>query len=151
MYFFGGGGIDGWKVLPLRLTQSWIGIRRGSGEEDTLPVELSYASHDAPIECGIHQETIGEIDRNLSNGNLPHSWDVNDIEGVVNVATIKACGHTFHVSALAYFFLSMGMTCPQCRSGIHGYKLKIEWYVSERVPHTAPLPHSHWRDRQNRG
>mmetsp|Transcript_60241 Transcript_60241/g.51029 ORF Transcript_60241/g.51029 Transcript_60241/m.51029 type:complete len:95 (-) Transcript_60241:88-372(-) len=71
---------DGWKVLPLRLTQSWIGIRRGSGEEDTLPVELSYASHDAPIECGIHQETIGEIDRNLSNGNLPHSWDVNDIE-----------------------------------------------------------------------
>jgi len=64
--------------------------------------------------CHIFHEDAREVSEADLLG-LPASWEVG---GAYYCCAQLACGHTFHVSALAWHYLYRDMRCPICRRGV---------------------------------
>jgi len=63
--------------------------------------------------CHIFHEDARDVSDSDLHG-LPASWEVN---GTQYCCAELSCGHTFHVSALAWHCLYRDMRCPMCRRG----------------------------------
>jgi len=68
--------------------------------------------------CAIFQEESAELTSDDLHG-LPVLWDE------ACACAELACGHTFHVSAIALHFLANDMRCPVCRQG-HASRMLLE-------------------------
>jgi hypothetical protein len=78
------------------------------GPAGGLAVELLPAGR-----CHIFHEDAGELSEADLRG-LPVRWEVG---GAPYCCARLGCGHTFHVSALAWHCLYRDMRCPMCRRG----------------------------------
>lgn len=100
-------GPENTEIITIECTSN----TRGKQEQRKLELEFSRAGGDDT--CSIQMEKIADCSIEF----LPRNAELFEKAPLLNKATIKQCGHSFHAISLVYHFLRNSMACPVCRCG----------------------------------